>query len=85
MNPQKMLRIAMKQCKILFRGFTRMLFGAATLGCYAMAGYGFFSVPREGGYIAVTAFLCASVTLVMAVSCMYVMGGGKKKRSNNHD
>lgn len=67
--------------RILFQGFTRMLFGTATAGCFAMAGYGFFTIPAEDGYIAVMAFLCAVLTLVMALSSMYIMGGGRKKRS----
>lgn len=66
--------------KILFRGFTRMLYGALTAGAFAMAAYGFSMIPSEGGYIAVCDFIGAIATMGVAFTCMYHQGGGKRKR-----
>lgn len=79
MRTHRVIRILGYHCRILFRGFLRMVVGTGTAGAFAMAGYGFFKIPSEGGYIAVMAFLCAVITLGMAVSSMYTMGGGKRK------
>lgn len=70
----------MRHIKILFRGFTRMLYGALTAGAFAMAAYGFSMIPGEGGYIAVCDFIGAIATMCVAFTCMYHQGGGKRKR-----
>ena len=65
--------------RILFKGFTRVLYGTAVAGTFAMAAYGFVSVPSEGGYIAVCDFIVAIATTCVALCCMYALGGSKKK------
>lgn len=83
MNLKRMVRRIVRAVRyhgiILITGFLRMVIGTGTAGAFAMAGYGFFKIPSEGGYIAVMAFLCAVLTLGFAVSSMYTMGGGKRK------
>lgn len=66
--------------KILFRGFTRMLYGTMTAGTFAIAIYGFVMISREGGWTAVCDFIGAIATTCVAVTCMYAQGGGKRKR-----
>ena len=66
--------------KILWKGFIRMLFGAATAGLIGLAAYGFIMIPSEGGWTAVCEFIGATATVVVAVSCVYAMGGAKKRR-----
>jgi hypothetical protein len=66
--------------KILFRGFTRMLYGTMTAITFAMAIYGFAMISREGGWAAVCEFVGAVATTCVAVTCMYAQGGGKRKR-----
>ena len=65
--------------KILWKGFIRMLFGAATAGLLGLAIYGFIMVPSEDGYVAVCDFIGAIASTAVALSCVYVMGAGKKK------
>ena len=66
--------------KILFRGFTRMLYGTMTAITFAMAIYGFVMISHEGGWMAVCDFIGAIATTCVAVICMYAQGGGKRKR-----
>lgn len=66
--------------KILWRGFVRMLYGAATAGLIALAVYGFIMIPMEGGYIAVCEFLGSTATVCVAMTSMYSLGCGKKKK-----
>ena len=66
-------------CKILWKGFIRMMFGAATAGLFALAIYGFVMISSEGGWNAVCEFIAASATVVVALNCMYAQGAGKKK------
>ena len=66
--------------KILMKGFLRMTCGAITAGLIGLAVYGFATIPSEGGYVAVLNFIAAATILSMAFTCMYAMGGGKKKR-----
>ena len=66
--------------KILMKGFWRMTCGALTAGFVGLAVYGFATIPSEGGYVAVLNFICAALILVMALTIMYAMGGGKKKK-----
>lgn len=65
--------------KIAWKGFVRMLFGAATAGLIAMAVYGFVVIPTEGGWAAVCDFIVSVATLVVALICMYAMGGSMKR------
>jgi hypothetical protein len=66
--------------KVLFRGFTRMLYGTMTAITFAIAIYGFVMVSHEGGWTAVCDFIGAIATTCVAVTCMYAQGGGKRKR-----
>lgn len=66
--------------KILWKGLKRTVYGALTAGLFAMAGYGLTMIPTEGGYLAVCDFIGAIAILVVAVTCVYHQGGGKRKR-----
>lgn len=66
--------------KILWKGFIRMLFGAATAGLIGLAVYGFTMIPSEGGWTAVCEFIASTATVVVALSCVYAQGGAKKRR-----
>ena len=65
--------------KIAWKGLVRMLCGAATAGLIAISVYGFFVIPTEGGWAAVCDFIVSIATLVVALSCMYAMGGSMKR------
>lgn len=65
--------------KILVNGFMRVLYGTAIGVTFALAGYGFASIPSEGGYTAVCDFIGAIGTTFLALCCMYALGGNKKK------
>lgn len=80
MNIKSASKAIIRHGKILFRGFTRMLYGTLTAGAFAMAIYGFSMIPSEGGYIAVCDFIGAIATMGVAFTCMYHQGGGKRKR-----
>lgn len=77
---KSVIKSAVRHCKILFRGFTRMLYGTMTAITFAMAIYGFVMISHEGGWIAVCDFIGAIATTCVAVTCMYAQGGGKRKR-----
>lgn len=64
---------------ILWKGFLRVLYGAATAGLFGLAGYGFAMIPAEGGYTAVCEFIVAIATGFVAMVCMYHQGCAKKK------
>ena len=65
--------------KILFKGLKRVLFGAATAGLITFAGYGFYAIPSEGGWAAVSDFVTAIATMLVAILCVYTMGAGYKR------
>ena len=65
--------------KVLWKGFKRMVYGAATAGLIALAVYGFWMIPSEDGYVAVCEFIVATCTMAVAVNCMYAQGAGYKK------
>ena len=65
--------------KILWRGFLRMAFGAATAGLIGMSVYGFVMITTEHGWTAVCEFIAASATAVVALSCMYAQGANRKR------
>ena len=66
--------------KVLWKGFVRMMFGAATAGLIGLAVYGFIMIPSEGGWTAVCEFIAATATAFVALNCVYAMGGAKKRR-----
>lgn len=66
-------------CKILLKGFVRMVYGAATAGLVALAVYGFLAISSEDGWTAVCEFIVATSTLSVAVTSMYAMGTGRKR------
>ena len=66
---------------VLITGFKRTIYGAATIGLVALAGYGFAMIPDEDGYVAVLDFVLSVATLVVALRAMYAQGkGGRKGR-----
>ena len=65
--------------RILAKGFIKMLWGTMTAVTIAFAVYGFTIVPTEGGYAAVSDFLVSKVALIIALGCMYLMGGNGNK------
>ena len=79
-NFKSLCKAAVRHGKILFRGFTRMLYGALTAGLFAMATYGFIMISREDGWTAVCDFIGAIATTCVAVTCMYAQGGGKRRK-----
>lgn len=64
--------------KVLWKGFTRMVVGTMVAGTMALAFYGYAMIPTEGGYVAVSEFLIATMLMVVALLCMYAMGGKAK-------
>ena len=72
-------RKACHHCKVLWKGFSRTVYGAGIAGLMGMAAYGFYMIPTEDGYVAVCDFIGAVATLVVALSCMYAFGGCRKK------
>ncbi len=71
--------------KILFKGFTRMMYGALTAGLLAMAIYGFIMIPSEGGYIAVCDFVLATATMCVGINSIYHQGGGYKRKKGGFE
>ena len=65
--------------KILWKGFKRMVYGAATAGLMGLAVYGFSMIPGEGGYTAVFEFVGAICTMGVAMVCMYQQGCCNKR------
>ena len=65
--------------KILFKGFKRTVYGAATAGLIALAVYGFVMISTESGWTAVCDFIASIATMVVALSAMYAQGAGYKK------
>ena len=63
----------------LLKGFFRMMFGAMTAGLFALAIYGFAMITSESGWIAVSEFVAAIATSVVALACMYSMGSTRKR------
>ena len=67
--------------KILCKGFVRMIHGAAVAGLFAIAAYGLFMIPSEGGYIAVCEFIASVATICVAMTSMYSLGGKRRKHT----
>ena len=76
----KALTTICQHSRILFSGFKRMIFGALTAGLFAIALYGFYLIPSEDGYAAVTDFVASTATLVVAVACTYAQGTFRKTK-----
>ena len=70
--------------KIAWRGFYRMIYGAAVAGLFAMATYGFISISSEDGWTAVCDFIATLAMLVVAFANVYVIGGGACKRGRKN-
>ena len=83
MDIKSVFKVIKHHGKILFKGFTRMLYGALTAGAFALAICRFSVVPSEGGYIAVGDFVLALATLCVGFHCMYHLGGGNKKKGGH--
>ena len=56
-------------------GKTALTAGLAAVACYTFAG-----IPGESGYVAVGDFVGALATTIVALACMYIMGGRKRIR-----
>ena len=65
--------------QVLLRGLAKVLYGAATAGLMGLATYGFLSIGRESGWIAVCDFIAAIGTLAVALSCTYAFGCKRKR------
>lgn len=72
-------RMAGAYAAILVKGFARMLFGTLTAGLFALAAYGFAMITNESGWTVVGEFVVSTATVVLAIVCMFTMGGGVKK------
>lgn len=80
-NFKKMSRQIGYHGQILFKGFIKMLYGAAMAGLIALAIYGYAMIPAEGGYAAVSDFLVCTCLVCIAVGGIYLMGGSGKKEA----
>lgn len=76
---KKMSRAIVFHTQILLKGFVKMLCGALMTAMIAVGIYGFFNIPTEGGYAAVSDFLVSTCLVIIAVGGMYLMGGRGKK------
>ena len=68
-----------RHCKILLKGFMRMVYGAATAGLVGLAVYGFVMISTESGWTAVCDFIASTATAVVALTCMYAQGVTRKR------
>ena len=64
--------------KIAWRGFYRTVYGALVAWLVAMAIYGFASVTKETGWVAVWDFIASCATLIVAMCNVYRIGCNKK-------
>lgn len=79
-NFKKITDCISRHGKILFRGLIKTLYGAAVAALVGLAGYGFATIPAEGGYAAVCEFMVALLTLSVAFGGMYTFGRRKRKK-----
>ena len=63
--------------KTVLNGLVRMVCGTAIALVYTAAVYGFVSIPKDSGYVAVVDFLASVATLAVAVGCTYAFGRNK--------
>ena len=66
--------------KIILHGFAKVVYSTGVAGLIGLAVYGFAAIPSEGGYVAVCEFIASVVTMVLALTFMYAIGGSKKKK-----
>lgn len=78
-NFKSVWKIIRFHSRCLLKGFIRMMFGALTSGLFALAIYGFIMITSESGWVAVSEFVAAIATSVVALACMYAMGGSRKR------
>lgn len=76
---KEVMRQIGKHCKILLVGFVKVLYGMATAELMALAIYGFAMIPSEEGYAAVSDFILATLTMMVALTCTYAFGRKKRK------
>lgn len=67
--------------RIMWRGFCKIVYGAAVAGLIAMAIYEFISVSKVTGWISVFKFLVACALLVEGLGQIYFTGSNKKSES----
>ena len=67
----------LKNLHTLFRGFRRVLSGAAVATTGALGVYGFTEIPVSSGYNAVLDFMASVALLVASGYFMWLLGGGK--------
>lgn len=77
-NFKKALSNAKHHANVMIRGFVRTIYGAAVSGLIALAVYGFVSVAKENGWVAVCDFIASCATMVVALANVYIMGNKKK-------
>ena len=79
-NLKEVLQMICVHGLILLRGFAKVLYGTVTAALVGLAVYGLTTIPSEGGYAAVSDFLCAAVCIVMALALMYSFGCKRSRR-----
>ena len=79
-NVKEVLQAICFHCKILLRGFTKVVYGTVTAVLVCLAVYGFAAIPSEGGYAAVVDFISAAACIVVAVALMYSLGCKRSRR-----
>ena len=63
----------------MWKGFLRVLSGAAVAFVMTAAMACFAKVPDHSGYLAVLCFMIGAAVLGFALYCMWFIGGGKKR------
>ncbi len=78
---KKVARVIAYHSKILLRGFSKMLYGAAMAAVMALTVDGFMEVSSEGGYVAVCDFIFAVALAIISLCGLYWFGckkGGRR-------
>lgn len=78
-NIQSVCKIIGRHCKILLKGFMRMVYGAATAGLIGLAVYGIRAIPSEQGWTAVCDFVATAATIGLALVSIYWQGCPRKR------
>ena len=79
-NFKEVLQTICFHCKILLRGFTKVVYGTVTAVLVCLAVYGLAMIPSEGGYAAVFDFISAAACIVVALALMYSLGCKRGRR-----
>ena len=67
-------------------GLIRTMGGAAVFGAAAVAVYGYTTVPRMDGYLAVGEFALDTVVLALSLTMVYIIGDcAKRGKHENED